>query len=70
MIYAFFGGKNETNLGIYIVLVCHGNAAYVYHRRRVHRNPSDCGKPFAFLSIIFLQVRGDLFCFVSGNMQF
>lgn len=53
----FFGGKNETNLGIYIVLVCYGNASYVYRRRRMYRNPSDCGKSFAFLSVVFLQVR-------------
>ena len=23
----------------------------------MYRNPSDCGKPFAFLSVVFLQVR-------------
>ena len=56
MIYAFFGGKNETGMGIYIVLDGNRNADHVFCRWRAAGGSADCRNHACFLSVVFLLI--------------
>ena len=55
-----FWWENAQNLGIYIVLVCDGNVAYVYRGRGNHRNTADRGSIVVVLFIVFVQIEVQL----------
>ena len=52
----FFGGKNETGMGIYIVLDGNRNADHVFCRWRAAGGSADCRNHACFLSVVFLLI--------------
>ena len=52
----FFGGKNETGMGIYIVLDGNRNADHVFCRWRAAGCSADCWNHACFLSVVFLLI--------------
>ena len=53
----FFGGKNETGMGIYIVLDGNRNADHVFCRWRAAGGSADCRNHACFLSVVFLLIE-------------
>ena len=50
------GGKNETGMGIYIVLDGNRNADHVFCRWRAAGGSADCRNHACFLSVVFLLI--------------